>query len=444
MSKIDIAGLKIDAITKKQLLEAVFSRIKGGQKTFITTPYSEFLYHAFREPKLLEVFNKADFAVADGIGIFWAKRYLEIPLISATLIRGRISVSYWLMILQALWQLIYSLAAVVFYPKWIKSALPEKIVGADLVWDLAKLAANNNLSIFLLGGFGETPEKVKQKIISQFPNLLISVSNKNPNNPAVINDINNSHADLLFVAYGPVKQEQWIANNLPKLNIKLAIGVGGSFDYIAGTKSSPPKFVRYSGLEWLWRLITQPYRFTRIINATFGLAWSLWHYKVFNSLPLRKNVVLVILNKEGLVLLGERNPKDFYIDIITTQESLKMKGYWQLPQGGIDGDEDLVAAAKREAREETGIKNLELIKISQKSNVYIWNNALRGFWKNRHKQNIGQVQHIVYFKFLGQDSEVIVDQKEFINLTWIKLEDLMNVIHPERKALAEIVLKDLA
>ena len=77
MNKVDVAGLKISSITKKELLNQVEQRILNGQKTFISTPYSEFLYRCLRDTSLLNFLNQADFAVADGIGIFWAKKYLK-------------------------------------------------------------------------------------------------------------------------------------------------------------------------------------------------------------------------------------------------------------------------------------------------------------------------------------------------------------------------------
>ncbi len=482
MDKIDVAGLKIDPISKQQLLDLVLQRITSNQKTWITTVYSEFLYAGLRDPKIMEMLNKADVAVADGIGIFWAKKYSEIPLSFSTRPfckdqsalppfskGGAGGGKYWLMILQAFWQLVYSLAAILFYPRWILNSLitpslnpspfgggkqkGEKIVGADLIWDLANLAVQNNLSIYLLGGYGETPKIVSEKIlpvtqwrgraiVSQH-DLVAGNSNKNPNDSSIIKDINSVKPAILLVAYGPIKQEKWINDNISKLNLKVAIGVGGSFDYIAGVKSPPPNFVRYSGLEWLWRLITQSHRLKRIFNATFGLAWALWHYKVFSNLPLRKNVAVAILNQKNQVLLCQRNPKNFHVDVISTKKNLKSENYWQLPQGGADSDEDLIEAAKREALEETGLKNLELIKVSAQTHTYIWNNALRGFWKNRFKQNIGQTQNIVYFRYLGSDDEVKIDGEEFVDWRWTNINQLEITVHPERLPLIKIALEDL-
>jgi putative (di)nucleoside polyphosphate hydrolase len=119
---------------------------------------------------------------------------------------------------------------------------------------------------------------------------------------------------------------------------------------------------------------------------------------------------------------------------------LKRKNYWQFPQGGIDGNENVIEAAKREAWEETGIKNLELIKISDKTNSYIWNNTQRKFTKNRKFQNKGQTQHIAYFR---SADEIRVDNHEFINFKWVKISDLDKVTQSERAALTKIVMEDL-
>ncbi len=133
-------------------------------------------------------------------------------------------------------------------------------------------------------------------------------------------------------------------------------------------------------------------------------------------------------------------------DLIAEADQNKYQNYWQLPQGGIENHEDLVTAAKREAAEETGLKNLELIKISEKTNTYFWNNALRKFRFNKKYAHKGQHQHVAYFKFTGNNRDIKFDStkdKELINYRWAAVGELDKIIHPERINLVKIVQEDL-
>lgn len=439
MDKINLAGLNINTLSKTDFLSAMESRIKSGQKTFVTTPYSEFLYESFQQPALLDTLNQADFSVPDGIGMLWAATFLNLPL-KAKSYNGKI--------LESLWQTLLTLAAILFNPAYIKKVIPEKIVGADLIWDLADLAVKNNWSVYLLGGFGNTTELAAKKLqkelrIKNHELRIAGWSNKNPDDQSIIEDINAVKPDVLFVAFGPIRQEKWITENLNTLNVKLAIGLGGTFDYLAGKYQNPPIIVRNFGLEWLWRLVTQPRRWRRIYNATFGFVTGLVRYKVYDSLPLRPNVAIVILNKENKVLVCERNPKDFNVDIIESMRSLMQPNYWQLPQGGIDKNENLIEAGKREGEEEVGLSNLDFLMTSKKTHDYLWNNTQRKLSKNRYHRNKGQTQQVVYFRFLGGNNEVKIDGREFVNYKWIGPKELQKTIHPERQGLTNIVLEDL-
>ncbi len=428
MNKIDAAGLKIDNLSKQELLDQLTARLKLGGKTFITTPYSEFLYRCLRDPRLLETLNQADFAVPDGIGIFWAAKFLSIPLTAK---------SYYGKILQAWWQAKYTLWAILFYPKFIRSAFKEKISGSELIWDLAKLAAREKKKIYLLGGFGDTPKIVADKFKSL--GAQVEHSSKNPDDQSIINDIKGSGADFLFVAFGPIRQEQWIVENMGELPCKLYIGLGGSFDYIAQKQPSPPRFMRTMGLEWLFRLVTQPKRGKRIWQATFGLVIALIKYKVFMSLPYRPNVIGIVINKNNEALLVKINPTDSHPAAKTFGRF--PENYWTFPQGGTDGEE-LVKAAAREVQEETGIKDIELFKISDKRHEYIWK-KFPPFFTSRRYQYKGQLQHIVYFKFTGNNDEIKLDNWELVDFRWTPISELAATVTENRLKVAAIVQEDL-
>jgi N-acetylglucosaminyldiphosphoundecaprenol N-acetyl-beta-D-mannosaminyltransferase len=104
------------------------------------------------------------------------------------------------------------------------------------------------------------------------------------NNAKILAEINQVGAKILLVAFGQVKQETWIAENLKNLpNIKVAIGVGGTFDYLAGQVKRAPSWMRSLGLEWLFRLIMEPQRIGRIWNATVGFSWLVLREKMRKS-----------------------------------------------------------------------------------------------------------------------------------------------------------------
>ena len=287
MVKIDVAGLKIDSLPKQELLRQILERLKSNQKTFLTTPYSEFLYHGLRDRGILTILNSADFAVPDGIGILWAAKYLQLSL-TAKSHTGKI--------IQSFWQIVYTGAAILLRPNFIRQqTLQKKIPGSELIWDIAELAAREGLSLYLLGGFGDTPKIAANKLQLRVDNFrtyakhqqlkIAGWSNKNPGDQSIIADIQKAKPDILLVAFGPLRQEQWIADHKDQLPARLFIGLGGTFDYLAGTKIAPPTWVRSVGLEWLYRLLTQPKRIGRIWDATVGLVSEVWHYKLLKNLP---------------------------------------------------------------------------------------------------------------------------------------------------------------
>ena len=134
----------------------------------------------------------------------------------------------------------------------------------------------------------------------------------------------------------------------------------------------------------------------------------------YQNLPLRSGVGIVVLNKENKVFIARRidNPKN----------------YWQMPQGGVDHDEDYLVAAYRELREETGIKNVELIKELDGFTTYkLPTNLLGIIWKGKYK---GQKQKWFVMRFLGNDDEINIKTKrpEFLDWKWIELDEITDLV----------------
>jgi N-acetylglucosaminyldiphosphoundecaprenol N-acetyl-beta-D-mannosaminyltransferase len=170
--------------------------------------------------------------------------------------------------------------------------LGERIDGVSLVYDLAAIAEKKGYSIFLLGGWPtnfwgkplsnpgyDLAEKAGKNLVKLYPNLRLigatsDFSYKEKEDASTITFIkekmqkaNVEKIDILIVCYGHKNQEKWIARNASKIPARLAMGAGGSFDYISGEKSWAPKWIKELHVEWLYRLITQPWRLKRVFMS---------------------------------------------------------------------------------------------------------------------------------------------------------------------------------
>jgi N-acetylglucosaminyldiphosphoundecaprenol N-acetyl-beta-D-mannosaminyltransferase len=237
MQKIAILGVKVSNITKNETIEISRGFLFDGGQHIITSPNPEMAVLALKDAEFASVFDKADLCLPDGIGLILASKFFGTPL-------------------------------------------KERITGSDFIFDLLNLSEKEGKSVYLLGASEGVAEKASLKLKEKYPNLKIVGTESGGDaadldNQNTLNKINSARPDILFVAFGQVKQEKWIAKNLPKLpSVKIAIGIGGAFDFIAGTAKRAPKIIRKIGLEWLWRLILEPWRAKRIWNATMVFGWK--------------------------------------------------------------------------------------------------------------------------------------------------------------------------
>ncbi len=227
--RIHILGLPVDALTTAQWLALVerWLTTQPRRARHVCTLNPEFIMMARKDVNFHNILQRADLCVADGAGLLWAARQ-----------QG--------------------------------AALPARITGADGLPLLAQRAVRQGWRLFLLGAAPGVAERAAAALRARFPGLQIAGAHSG--SPAageeddIVARINASQTDLLFVAWGAPRQEKWIARNLPRLRVGLAMGVGGAFDFVAGDMPRAPRWLQRRGLEWLFRLALQPWRLRRMLR----------------------------------------------------------------------------------------------------------------------------------------------------------------------------------
>jgi N-acetylglucosaminyldiphosphoundecaprenol N-acetyl-beta-D-mannosaminyltransferase len=139
--------------------------------------------------------------------------------------------------------------------------LSRRVHGSDIVEKVCARIAKQPITVGFLGGKQNVAERAAERLVKKYPGLKVSFAQSEFEIRSPESEFPS--ADILFVAFGSPKQEKWLSRNLPKLNVNVAMGVGGTFDFISGRVKRAPVWVRNLGLEWLFRLIIQPWRVKR-------------------------------------------------------------------------------------------------------------------------------------------------------------------------------------
>ncbi len=230
-----ILNVPIDDVTRAEAVERIAGFLDGVGSHMVTTPNPEMLVAAKSDAAFLRALQNADLAVPDGFGLIAVAKLLGTPL-------------------------------------------KERITGVDCMLDTCRLAAEKHKSIFLLGGGEGVAKKTARVLEERFPGLRVvgaesgGIVDKKSAVPQIDTGAQArliaAAPDVLFVAFGHSTQEKWIAAHLGRLpSVRVAIGVGGAFDFLSGRVRRAPRFMRALGCEWLWRLVLEPKRIGRIWNA---------------------------------------------------------------------------------------------------------------------------------------------------------------------------------
>ncbi len=225
--RIRILGLPVSAITYPEWLDLIGQWVESSRPHHVCTINPEMIMIAQRDPNFHNILERADLTVPDGVGLLWAARHVGSPL-------------------------------------------PQRVTGSDGVPLIAAEAAKRGWRIYLLGAAPGVADQASAVLRQRHPALQIvgtfSGSPAPAEEDAIVERVNASDADILFVAYGAPNQDKWIARNLPRLRVKMAMGVGGSLDFVAGVIPRAPMSFQRLGLEWLYRLYLEPRRIRRMLR----------------------------------------------------------------------------------------------------------------------------------------------------------------------------------
>jgi N-acetylglucosaminyldiphosphoundecaprenol N-acetyl-beta-D-mannosaminyltransferase len=246
---VEVLGVRFHPLTSKQASDAVVRLATSGQKSYVVKPYSEFMPPAHSDQAIRAILNGAALCLPDGAGIIWAAHYLSLR-------GGR---------LRAAVQLPLSLASLVARPSALRRPLPQAMRGVDFTWEMLDAIDRASLSVYLLGGTVDESRGAARRITERLPGLRLAGAHPGylAKGDDAVGDINGARPDVLLVAMGFPRQEKWIAENLPRLDVKIAVAEGGSLTFISGAVGRAPRWMRRSGLEWLYRLLRQPSRLRR-------------------------------------------------------------------------------------------------------------------------------------------------------------------------------------
>ena len=222
--KISIYGVGYNNVTLDEAAALCEELMLEEKNHMVVTPNAEIGYMASKDIKLERILNRADVVIADGVGVVYASRIYRTPV-------------------------------------------KAKVPGVELGVKVLENAAKSGRGVFFLGAKPGVGDMAAAKISEKIPGInFVGIRDGYfKSDEEVINEINASGAEILFVCLGAPKQEFWMAENFDKLNCRLMLGLGGSLDSYAGTvKRAPDIFIKL-GLEWFYRLLKEPKRFGRML-----------------------------------------------------------------------------------------------------------------------------------------------------------------------------------
>lgn len=245
-TRVEILGVPVDCVTMEQAVQWAETTLASTQPQSVIAVNPEKVIQANHDPEVLKRLQQAGLLIPDGIGVVFAVRLLGLGYL-------------------------------------------KRVPGSELMPKLCEQAAKKGYKVFLFGANQEVISHAAVALCQRYPGLNIVGTQhgyvKEEEMPSVITAINDTQAELLFVALGSPKQELWMTRYVPLLKVKVCQGVGGTFDVIAGRVKRAPLLFRSMHLEWFYRLLSQP---SRIFRQT---ALPIFVYQVLKSKFRRRPVL---------------------------------------------------------------------------------------------------------------------------------------------------------
>lgn len=245
--KVNIAGAQIDVCSFDEVVSISIERaLTKATPAYIVTPNAQHINNFQRDALFREIYSKAFLAVPDGMSLVWAAKFLQTP------VKGKVS-------------------------------------GSNLFEKLCEIGASKPLKIFLLGGRPQAADRAAQVLEHRYPGLDIAGTYCPPHGferdrqelATIDRKILAAAPDILFVGLGSPKQEKWIYANYQHLKVPVSIGVGISFEFVAGMVKRAPRWMQKSGLEWLFRLIVEPRRlWKRYVLGNPAFIWLIFKQRL--------------------------------------------------------------------------------------------------------------------------------------------------------------------
>jgi len=381
-----VLGVKIDDLTQEKILEMCESYLESREQHKIFTPNPEICLKAEADETYRKILNDADINAPDGFGL--------------------------------------KLGALILGEK-----IENRVTGSDLTVALLRLLNERKKSVFVLLREDSLtrPLELKNYFSNNYPEIDFDCGEVDikdyMNCDKVLNQISEFSPDVFFAALGAPAQELWISRYIKVLqSVKIAIGVGGSFDFLTEKIKRAPEVVRELGFEWLYRLYQEPKRLHRVKGAIADFLLACHRWKTRIKTTMRENVVGVIKNKEGKYLVVF-NPRF---------------DHWQFPQGGVESGETPAQAVIREVSEEVGADSrlFEVGKEILEKHEYEWPRyaqLLRGYK--------GQSQTAFVLIFSGQDKDFDFSETDEVSkVMWLEKDKVASQIHPMRREFAEKII----